>query len=180
MYKLILAGYGGQGMLLAGQMLAFAAMTDGMNVIWLPSYGPEMRGGAASCSVVISEKPVGSPVVQNACLVAAMSQPALDKYHGSVAPGGILLYNSALVTVAEKRDGIQYAGIDFSELTHQLGNPKVYNMIVLGALNELLQCVSIPALHAALEDKFGGKKAELIALNEMAIEAGVAAAKKFS
>ena len=175
MHKMILAGYGGQGMLLGGQILALAAMNDGFNVTWFPSYGPEMRGGAAACSVVVSEKPVGSPVVQFADLVVAMSQPAFDKYNASVANGGILLYNSALVNATEEREGVRYVGIDFSALAAELGNVKAINMIVLGCLNELLQCVSIQSLHGALKEKFGGKSAQLVALNEQAIAMGVAA-----
>ncbi len=93
MNKIILAGYGGQGMLLCGQMLAYAAMKDGYHVTWLPSYGPEMRGGAASCSVVISKNPVGSPVVQFADAVIAVSQPAFEKYHDAVKEGGTVLYH---------------------------------------------------------------------------------------
>jgi len=177
MKKIILAGYGGQGMLLAGQILALAAMNEKFHVTWLPTYGPEMRGGAAACAVVVSEKPVGSPVVQSADLVVAMSQPALDKYHGAVAPGGFLLYSSSLVTVPEKRADIHYVGVDFSALTTELGNSKVGNMIVLGSLNELIKCVSTEALHAALREKFGDKKAELLALNERAIAVGVDAVK---
>ena len=175
MHKMILAGYGGQGMLLCGQVLAYAAMKDGYNVTWLPSYGPEMRGGAAACSVVVSKKPVGSPVVQSASLVVAMSQPAFDKYHTSVADGGYLLYHSALITIPEKRDGVNYVGIDFSHLSAELGNPKTASMIVLGSLNEILQCVSTPALHTALEYKFGAKKAGLVELNQKAIAAGIEA-----
>ncbi|MCL2817085.1 MAG: 2-oxoacid:acceptor oxidoreductase family protein [Clostridiales bacterium] len=175
MKKIILAGYGGQGMLLCGQVLALAAMKDGVNVTWLPSYGPEMRGGAASCAVVVSEKPIGSPVVKYAGLVAVMSQPALEKYHAAVEAGGFLLYNSAIVNIPEKRAGVRYAGVDFSGLTAELGNPKALNMLVLGKLNELMQCVSMPALQAALEEIFGEKGAGLLELNKRAIIMGMGA-----
>ncbi|MCL2884248.1 MAG: 2-oxoacid:acceptor oxidoreductase family protein [Oscillospiraceae bacterium] len=177
MKKILLAGYGGQGMLLCGQILAFAAMQEGQHVTWLPSYGPEMRGGAASCMVVISEKPVGSPVIQFADLVAAMSQPAFDKYHASVATGGVLLYHSALVTLSERRGDVRYVGLDFARLAAEAGNPKVSNMLALGSLNVLLPCVGVPALRAALEDKFGKTKAALIEVNEKAIAVGIEAAK---
>ncbi len=175
MNKIILAGYGGQGMLLCGQMLAYAAMKDGYYVTWLPSYGPEMRGGAASCSVVISENPVGSPVVQFADAVIAVSQPAFEKYHDSVKEGGTVLYHSALVTVKEKKPGIKYIGIDYTSLAAELKNPKTANMIVLGSLNEVLKCVRISALHESLKYKFGDKKPELVEINEQAIEAGIKA-----
>ena len=174
-HKIILAGFGGQGMLLCGQVLGYAAMRDGFHVTWFPTYGAEMRGGAAACSVVISSKPVGSPVVPKADLVAVMSQPAFDKYHRSVADNGILLYNSDIVTVKEKRDNVRYIGVGFSRLAADLGNPVVANMIVLGSLNELLQCVSVPALFLSVENKFGEKKAALLELNRKAIEMGIGA-----
>lgn len=174
MYKIILAGYGGQGMLLCGQLLAYAAMTDGRHVTWFPSYGPEMRGGAAACTVIISEKPVGSPVAQYVDIVAAMSQPALEKYHGAVKDGGTLLYNSALVSVPEKRANIHYLGIDFSHLGTELGNSKAVNMIVLGSLNELLQCVAVSSIHSALVYKFGENNTKLLELNKKALQMGQA------
>ena len=175
MHKIILAGYGGQGMLLCGQVLAFAAMKDGFNVTWFPSYGPEMRGGAASCSVIISEKKIDSPVVKNADACVAMSQPAFDKYNATIAQGGSMIYNSDIITVNNKRDDIKYIGIDFSLLATGVGNLIVSNMVALGSLNGLFSLVSEPSLNLSLEDKFGVKKAELIGLNKKAIDAGVKA-----
>jgi len=180
MYKMILAGYGGQGMLLSGQVLSLAAINDGYKVTWFPSYGPEMRGGAAACSVVVSEKPIGSPVVKSADLVAAVSQPAFDKYHAAVVSGGTILYNSNIIVVSDKRDDIRYTGIDFSRLTMDIGNSKVYNMLVLGSIKELLGCVTVPSLTAALKEKFGEKKKDLLELNEKAILMGIEAVKRLA
>ncbi len=179
MHKVILAGYGGQGMLLCGQILAYAAMKDGFNVTWLPTYGPEMRGGAAACSVVISEKPIGSPVIERADAVIAMSQPAFDRYQDDVADGGFILYNEGLVTISEKRENVKYVGVDYAKMASDLGNAKTSNMIVLGSVNALLSCVGVPALKEGLQYKFGGKKAEVIALNEKAIEVGAQAVQAY-
>jgi len=164
-------------MLFCGQVLSLAAMKDGFYVTWLPSYGPEMRGGAASCAVMVAEKPIGSPVVKFAGLAAVMSQPACDKYHAAVAQGGVLLYNSAIVTPGARRDDIRYIGIDFSRLAGELGNPKVLSTLVLGSLNELLKCVSEPALLLALEEKFTEKGTALLELNKRAVALGANAAK---
>ncbi|MDR1700556.1 MAG: 2-oxoacid:acceptor oxidoreductase family protein [Lachnoclostridium sp.] len=177
MNKIIIAGYGGQGMLLCGQMLAYAAMKDGYHVTWLPSYGPEMRGGAASCSVVISKNPIGSPVIQFADAVVAVSQPAYEKYRDSVKEGGFLIYHSALVKLRDKKPGVQYIGIDFTELAAELKNPRTANMIVLGSINEVLHCVHVSALFQSIQYKFGIKKAELVKLNEEAVELGIKAVK---
>ena len=173
MKKMILAGFGGQGILLCGQLLAYAAMTDGQNVTWFPSYGPEMRGGAAACTIVVSEKPVGSPVVQFADVVLAASQPAFEKYKNSIAEGGTLVYHSAFVNITEKRDGINYIGIDFAELTKDF--PKAANIVMLGALNGLTNCASSDSLSKSLVYKFGNKNADMLAVNEKAIEIGTKA-----
>jgi 2-oxoglutarate ferredoxin oxidoreductase subunit gamma len=178
MNKIILAGYGGQGMLLCGQLLAYAAMNDGKHVTWLPSYGPEMRGGAASCSVVISEKPIGSPFVQNADAVVALNKPSFDKFHSSVKPGGSMIYNSSMIEAGELRDDIHYYAIDFTEIAMGLNNIRVANMVALGSLNEVLQCVDNKAIVEALEHKFGEGKAHLIEINKTAIKKGVHAVKE--
>jgi len=173
MKKMILAGFGGQGMLLCGQLLAYAAMAEGLNVTWFPSYGPEMRGGAAACTVVVSEKPVGSPVVQFADIVVTASQPAFEKYNKSVAEGGTMLYHSAFVKITEKRDDVKYIGVDFAELTKDF--PKAANVAMLGAINKLAGCASIESLRAALVYKFGNKNEKVLVINENAIAIGAEA-----
>ncbi len=172
MHKIIFSGYGGQGMLLCGQLLAYAAMQEDKFVTWMPSYGPEMRGGAAYCFVIVSEKQVGSPIIVKADAVVAMNQPSFDKFEQIVAPGGYLVYHSALVTSKHSRTDINYVGIDCSKVANELNNEKVANMVALGALNGLINCVSEDAIVAALKDKFGGKKASLIDINVNAINKG--------
>jgi len=177
MHKIILAGYGGQGMLLCGQILANAAMIDGFHVTWFPTYGPEMRGGAAACSVVISGKPIGSPAIKSAGLIAVMSQPAFDKYHSHVEAGGYMMYNSELVTPQDKRTDIMYVDAEYSRLSAELGNLKVANMLVLGGINEILSCVSATALNQVIRNVFGEKDKALAELNENAIEVGIKTVK---
>jgi len=176
MRKLILSGYGGQGLLLCGQLLAFASMKEGKYITWFPTYGAEVRGGAAYCSVVISEKAVGSPVVHKADIVVACSQPSLDKFHGSIADGGLLVYHSAIVKNIEKRAGVHYLGIDFSALANAIHFPKAANMAVLGALSELLK-ISRGSVSEALASKFGGKSAQILEMNEAAVDLGIAEAR---
>jgi len=171
MLKLILSGYGGQGMLLCGQLLAYASMVEGKQVTWFPTYGAEVRGGAANCSVVISDKKVGSPVIDIADILVACSQPSLDKFHGIVAENGLVLYHSAIVKVNEKRPGVGYIGIDFSALANSIDFPKSANMVALGALGALIK-VNPESISEAMKNKFGGMRPGILELNEKAAELG--------
>ena len=173
MVKLILSGYGGQGMLLCGQLLAYASMKDGKNITWFPTYGAEVRGGAAYCSVVISEKTVGSPVIHKADIIVACSQPSFDKFHSNVTVGGLLVYHSAIVNKIERRSDIHYLGADFTALSHSINFPKAANMVVLGVLSELIK-ISRESISEALKFKFGGKSAQILETNEMAVNLGIA------
>jgi len=177
--KLIFAGYGGQGALLSGQLIAYAAMLEDKHVTWFPSYGPEMRGGAANCSVIISDKRIGSPIIQNADAVIALNQPSFDKFEAQVKPGGVIIYNTSMTdaSLKESRTDIKYAGIPISEMANELGNLKVANMIALGCLNEIISCTKNESLIEALKYKLGEKKANLIELNKVAMEKGKEAAK---
>ena len=177
MYKIILSGYGGQGMLLCGQLLAYASMQEGKHVTWFPTYGAEVRGGAAYCSVVISEKTVGSPVIHKADIVVACSQPSLDKFHGAVKNGGLLVYHSAVVKRIDKHSDINYIGVDFSALSNSINFPKSANMVVLGALSELIK-VEHKSISEALKFKFGEKSAQILEANEKAVDLGIAEARK--
>ncbi|NLW17622.1 MAG: 2-oxoacid:ferredoxin oxidoreductase subunit gamma [Firmicutes bacterium] len=133
-HEIILAGFGGQGVMLMGQMLAYAGMTEGKNVSWLPSYGPEMRGGTANCTVVVSDKPVGSPLITRPGILVAMNLPSLDKFEDNVKPGGLLVYNSSLISRPPKRDDIEVLAVPANEIANELGNDRIANMVVLGAL----------------------------------------------
>ena len=134
--QLIIAGFGGQGVLLMGQLMAYAGMLDGREVSWMPAYGPEMRGGSANCSVVISDSPVGSPKVEDADVVIAMNRPSMDLFESSVVPGGLLIYNSSLIDTKPTRTDITVVPVPCNDIADSLGNGRVANMVMLGALME--------------------------------------------
>ncbi len=131
--RIIIAGFGGQGVMAMGQLLTYAGMIEGKHVSWLPSYGPEMRGGTANCSVIVSSEPVGSPVVVNSTTAIVMNKPSLDKFEPSVNKGGRLFINSSLIEQKSKRDDIEVYYISANEIADELGNMRVANMVMLGA-----------------------------------------------
>ncbi|MDL2300367.1 2-oxoacid:acceptor oxidoreductase family protein [Clostridiaceae bacterium OttesenSCG-928-D20] len=173
----LFAGFGGQGMLLIGQFLAEAGMLENKKVSWLPSYGPEMRGGTANCSVCVSDKDIASPVITKASCVIAMNRPSLDKFEKFVRPGGLLLVNSSLIDVKATRDDINVCYVPANELAEKLGNSKVANVVMLGAYLEKSKCVSIDSLLQVIATKLGAKKAHLVEINKKALVAGAEAAK---
>ena len=175
--QVILAGFGGQGMLLAGQLLAYAGLAENKNVSWLPSYGPEMRGGTANCSVIVSDDEVGSPIVTEADTVIVMNRPSLDKYESYVRKGGLLIINSTLIDKKATRNDIEVLYVPANDLAEQAGSVKAANMVVLGTYLEKTHVVSDRSVIAALEKIMGEKKAKLIPLNEKALELGAECAK---
>lgn len=177
--KLIFAGYGGQGALLIGQLISYAAMLEDKHVTWFPSYGPEMRGGAANCSVILSDKRIGSPIIQSADGVVALNRPSFDKFESQVKPGGVIIYNTSMTGhgLKESRSDIKYIGIPISDMANELGNLRVGNMIALGCLNGVLDCAKNESITEALKYKLGDKRADLIEINKTAIEKGKEAVK---
>ena len=132
--RVICAGFGGQGVMSMGQLMTYAGMLENKEVSWLPSYGPEMRGGTANCAVTISDQPVGSPIItDDATAAVIMNSPSLTKFEGDVVPGGVILINSSLVHEKCSRDDIEAYYIDANELSNELGGPKFANMVMLGA-----------------------------------------------
>ncbi len=132
--EVIIAGFGGQGVLFAGQLLAYSAMDEGKAVTWIPSYGPEMRGGTANCTVVISDEEIGSPFVKNPTAVIAMNLPSLDKFENLVAPGGVLVVNASMVDRPVAREDITVVNIPANDIAESLGSSRSSNMVLLGAL----------------------------------------------
>ena len=130
----IFAGFGGQGMLLIGKFMAMSCMLDGKHVSWLPSYGPEMRGGTANCSVIVSDDPVASPLVDKADVIVAMNRPSLDKFEEHVKPGGVLVINSSIIDRKSVRDDIKVVYCDANAIAESVGNPKGANVAILGAV----------------------------------------------
>ena len=176
--KDIFAGFGGQGVLLMGQLLAQAALLEGVNVAWLPSYGPEMRGGTANCAVTVSDQPIASPIIDRPTSLIAMNRPSLDKFEERLVPGGKLFINSSIIDKKATRTDIDVYYVPCNEIADKLNNPKVANMAMLGAYLEATKAVQTKSVLDALLYKLGEKKAALIPLNEEAIEAGAASIRK--
>jgi 2-oxoglutarate ferredoxin oxidoreductase subunit gamma len=171
------AGFGGQGIMLMGQILAEAAMQEGSQVVWIPSYGPEMRGGTAYCTVVISDRPIGSPIIRNPRHLVAMNRPSLEKFAPAVKPGGIIFVNESIIPIASGRTDVDELRVPIIEIAKELGNVKVANIIALAAFVERSRIVPFEALQAAVKEKFA-LKTKLIPLNMQALEEGRKAGAK--
>ncbi|MGE5340977.1 MAG: 2-oxoacid:acceptor oxidoreductase family protein [Candidatus Omnitrophota bacterium] len=170
----IFAGFGGQGVLSMGKLLAYSAMKEGKEVSWMPSYGPEMRGGTANCMVNISDEPISSPVVTAYDVVVVLNQPSLKKFEGSVKKGGILIWESSTIKQGPTRDDIRIYPLPAIELaTNELKNVKVMNMIVLGALVKLNHLVKKETLLDVLKETLPPRHHDLIPVNAKAIELGM-------
>lgn len=174
-HSLVLSGFGGQGLLFAGQIVAQAAILEEHNVSWLPSYGPEMRGGSAACTVIVSERPIGSPVVDQAEVVIALNPPALAKYASLVAPGGLLVLNDSLIEAEPDRTDIEVVRIPASALAREVGDERFISIIALGAALARRPIVEPASLRRALEE-VGKGGAAVTAANLRAFELGSAAA----
>lgn len=170
--KIIIAGFGGQGIMSLGQMLCYSGMNEGKEVSWLPSYGPEMRGGTANCHVIISDSEVAAPIVSYADAVMAMNLPSLDKFEDRVKPGGKLFINSSLIEKKAKRKDIDVYYINANDLALELGNTRVASMVMLGAYLKSSATVSPKSVIESLEKVLGKKKAGLIPVNKLALEKG--------
>lgn len=164
-HKLFFAGSGGQGILLMGQMVTYAAMLDNKAATYYPSYGPEMRGGTANCTVVVSDKPVSCPLIYEADALVAMNLPSLLKFESMVKPGGIILVNTSSIDQPIRRTDITVINIPVNEIALELGNLKVGNMVVLGALVRATGVVSEKSVEDVMQKTFAGNKAKLIDLN---------------
>ena len=171
----IFAGFGGQGMLLIGKFLAEAGMETGKHVSWLPSYGPEMRGGTANCSVVVSDKPVASPLIAQADTILAMNKPSLLKFQSDVKPGGLLLINSSIIDIKTSRTDVDAVYVPCNEIAESVGNLKGPNVVFLGAyVAKKPEVISKEAIIEAMRVELGEKKARFLDGNIKALEAGMA------
>jgi 2-oxoglutarate ferredoxin oxidoreductase subunit gamma len=175
-HEIIFAGFGGQGILLIGQMVAYSGMDVGLNVTWLPSYGPEMRGGTASCTVVVSDTPIGSPVVSSPEIAVVMNRPSLDKFGPMVRKGGLLFINSSLVDVRSGRSDIEEILIPCNDMAAKLGNPRAANIIMLGALIGRTKILSDSAIKGRIKYAFEKKGEDLVKFNYKAFDEGAKAA----
>jgi 2-oxoglutarate ferredoxin oxidoreductase subunit gamma len=167
----IIAGFGGQGVLLVGKMLAYAGMRDGKEVSWLPSYGPEMRGGTCNCTVVISDRTVGSPVVQHPRSALVLNLPSLEKFEPMVKPGGLLLINTSLINRRTARDDVRVVEVPANDIALELGNPRGANMVALGAYIGATGVVSLKVVEEIVRESFAGKD-KVIESNLVALRRG--------
>jgi len=162
------AGSGGQGVLLMGQIVGSAAILEEKEATFFPSYGPEMRGGTANCTVIVSDRAISSPLISESDYVVAMTLPSMLKFEPTLKPGGILLLNKSIIQQAPKRSDITVFEVPATELANELGNPRVANMIMLGAFVRATDCVSTGSVERVIREVFGAKKAELVDLELMA------------
>ncbi len=177
-YSVVVSGFGGQGVMLMGKIIAEAAMHDGKNVTWLPSYGPEMRGGTANCTVVISDEDIGSPVVDKPDAVIAMNIPSMFKFEKDLKKDGILLINSSVVDRNPTVKAIKIFKIDANDIADKIGNIKVLNMVALGAFAKASGVITFDSIKKALEEKMTGKKKVFLEINMKAAQKGIEEVKE--
>ena len=170
--QILFAGFGGQGILFSGKFLAYKGLLEDKQVSWLPSYGPEMRGGTANCSVILSEMPVGSPIITTPDVLVAMNLPSLQKYVDTVAPGGQIYVESSLIDMKVERTDVQVFYIPATQMAKEAGMSSMANMIVMGALLENHPELSFEGTEAVVEKLVPPKKAALVELNKKALALG--------
>jgi 2-oxoglutarate ferredoxin oxidoreductase subunit gamma len=175
--EIMIAGFGGQGVLFAGQVIAYAAMDLGKEVTWIPSYGPEMRGGTANCTVVIADEEIGSPLVEHPPLAIALNLPSFDKYEESLQKGGTLVVNQSMVDRGAKRKDIHVVLVPCNQIAEEIGDKKLTNMVAVGALLTVLPEVSLKDVEKALESHLPARHKHLLPKNYEALRRGYEAAK---
>ena len=170
--QILIAGFGGQGVLFAGKFLAYKGLFEDKQVSWLPSYGPEMRGGTANCSIIISDEPVGSPIVSNPDILIAMNLPSLDKYENEAVAGSVIVVDSTLIERKVEREDLNAFYIPATKMAKDMGAPTLANMIMLGKVIKESGVVSIEGLEEAMKKVVPPKKADLIEINLKAVMLG--------
>jgi 2-oxoglutarate ferredoxin oxidoreductase subunit gamma len=173
MDKILLAGFGGQGVMFVGKILTYAGMLAGREVCWIPSYGPEMRGGTANCSVVIADEEIHSAVIEYADFGIVLNQPSYEKFLPRIKPGGTLVANSSIIAPANRRDDIEIIAVPAGAMANELGNASLANMVCLGALLPRLTTVDLAGVEKAVAAVVGKKKPELYELNLAAVRKGL-------
>jgi 2-oxoglutarate ferredoxin oxidoreductase subunit gamma len=170
--EIVIAGFGGQGVLFAGQVLAYAAMDAGKVVTWIPSYGPEMRGGTANCTVIIADEEIGSPLVRNPKAAIVLNLPSLDKYEPLITPKGVLVANASLVNRDAQRVDIESVFVPANEIAESLGDKRLINMVALGSLLARLPVLPVKAIETALHDHLPERHKHLLPVNLQALRKG--------
>ena len=168
----LFAGFGGQGLLFSGKVLAYKALIEDKNVSWLPSYGPEMRGGTANCSVIVSDEPVAAPLISNPDVLVAMNLPSLDKYESTVKKGGVIIVDSSLIERKVTRDDVDVYYIPATKMASEMGAPTLANMILTGKLLEIFGEFNEETVGKALDKCISARHKDLLDLNRKAMETG--------
>ena len=176
-FSVIMSGFGGQGVMSMGQLLAYASLYEGKEATWLPSYGPEMRGGTANCTVIVADEPVASPLVSRPDACVVMNRPSLDRFEPTVKPGGLLLVNSSLCDKPPTRTDLRIISLPATDLAAELGDTRVANMVALGGLLAAEPVVTIASVVDALKKALPPHRQHLIPLNEKALELGAEKAR---
>ncbi len=179
LHEILIAGFGGQGVLSTGQLLAYAGMIEGKEVAWIPSYGPEMRGGTANCGVTVSDEPIGSPVVTEPTALIVMNRPSLEKFEKSVVAGGYVLINSSIVKQDVSRQDLTVLKIPANEIAEEIGSLKVANNVILGALLKLTGVVTAESVLESLKKVLPARRHNLIPANREALEQGAKLAQQY-
>jgi 2-oxoglutarate ferredoxin oxidoreductase subunit gamma len=171
--EIIISGFGGQGVLFAGQLLAYSGVADGLHVTWIPSYGPEMRGGTAHCEVVISSDEIGSPLTAHPSAAIILNAPSMEKYEPLMRAGGLLIVDSSLVSRRATRHDIREIALPAKEIAASLGMPQAANMVMLGALAAATGVVRVETIERVLKEKLGARHADTLEANKRALRCGV-------
>jgi len=172
--EIIIAGFGGQGVLFAGQLLAYAALGAGKEVTWIPSYGPEMRGGTANCTITIADEEIGSPMIRNPQAAIVLNMPSMDKYEPLVKPGGVLIVNTSMVNRPALRADLKVVQIPANEIAETIGDKRMTNMILLGSLLANLPVLPMAAVEKALAEHTPERHRHFLAMNIEALKQGAA------
>ncbi len=176
--SIIISGFGGQGTLFAGQVLAYAALDNGLNVTWIPSYGPEMRGGTAHCTVIVSNEEIGSPIVRNPDVAIVMNLPSLDKYEKLIKPEGVLVANSSLINRGLEREDVKHLYVPANEIAEEIGLARMANMVMIGGMLRLAHVLSLEVVKQALAEHIPERHRKTLPMNFEAMDRGYAFAEK--
>lgn len=169
---IIISGFGGQGALFAGQLLAYAGLAEGLHVTWIPSYGPEMRGGTANCTVILSEEEIGAPIIRHPSAAIVLNLPSMDKYEPLITPGGVLVVNTSLVPRPSQRPDIRVITLPASDIATELGNVRMANLVTLGALVKATGIVALETVLAQLETHLSERQRQWLEPNKAALLRG--------
>jgi 2-oxoglutarate ferredoxin oxidoreductase subunit gamma len=177
-HEIIISGFGGQGALFAGQLLSYGALEEKRHVTWIPSYGPEMRGGTANCTVIVSDEEIGSPLVRRPSAAIVLNPPSFERYEPLVQPKGILLVNSSLISVPPRRSDILRLDIPANDAGAELGAAQLANVILVGALVELSGVVQVETLDSILDARVSARHRDKLEVNKRALRRGMMLARE--